>query len=346
VARRAAREAKREAFFLDPARPLSDLVGALAPRPELHSVVAAATGASADHPLAVTALERFAQCAFKGYANVVLSARTDEEQHELPDAREEGNLGHDALAAAFLASREVWAQRPRDAEAIVARGLSAADVVLAAAAGHAPLRAVVRLRVRESVRAVLRRAIDDTDWDFAFAEQAFGKGKSWPAFEVHGESAEHLWLRGSVDRIDRAHVGAAARVIDYKRSKNTVKSASASLGETALQVPIYAAVAARELHASATGLYLPVQPRDLAQETRSRTNPEARVAELARPSPRGGASEIERRALDLVAAARSARFAPLPAKESECTYCELSGGCRKPRFAMLPVEDVEESESP
>ena len=34
------------------------------------------------------------------------------------------------------------------------------------------------------------------------------------------------------------------------------------------------------------------------------------------------------------------RSSPLPAHESECRYCAVSGGCRKPRFAMAPVEDA------
>jgi RecB family exonuclease len=194
--------------------------------------------------------------------------------------------------------------------------------------------------VRESVRAVLTRAIGEEDWDFLSAEQAFGNGRPWPALEIAGS----LWLRGSIDRVDRAHVGAAARVIDYKRSKSTVKSSSALLGETALQVPIYAAVVAHRLGVSATGLYLPVQPRDLAVEARTRAKPEERVSELARRAPGDAPSPIERRALEIIKSAREGRFAPLPAKESECTHCDLSGGCRKPRFAMTPADEIEDSE--
>src|SRR5690606_18797480 len=122
--------------------------------------------------------------------------REGEEQQELPDAREEGNLGHSALAAAMLAARDEWPRRPRDVAKIVAAGLAAADAVLTASAGHAPLRAIVRLRVRESVRAVLLRACEDEAWDFVAAEQAFGKGKAWPPFGIDDGRTE-LWLRGS-----------------------------------------------------------------------------------------------------------------------------------------------------
>jgi hypothetical protein len=346
IARRAARERAREAFFLDPARPESDLVGTLAPSPAIVAVVAPELGADERRPVAVTAIERFAQCPFKGYAHVVLAAREPEEQRELPDAREEGNLAHAALAAAFAATREAWARRPREAAEILERGLVAADEVLNASPGHAALRAVVRFRVRESVRAVLTRAIEDERWDFILAEQPFGSrskraGESWPAFDVGGE----LWLRGSIDRVDRAHGTNDVRVLDYKRSKNTVREASSQLGVTALQVPIYAAVAARQLGAPATGTYMPIQPRDLATETKARVSVEERVTELAR-RPLGGLSEIEKRVLELVSAARAGRFAPVPARESECTHCGVSGGCRKPRFAMAPGDEAGEEKDP
>ncbi len=348
VARRAARERAREGFFLDPLRPESDVVGNLAlggTSPDaIRQVVSQETGARRERALAVTSIERFAQCAFKGYAHVVLSAREGEEQRELPDAREEGNLGHTALAAAFLATRDEWPRRPRDAKTIFVKGLAAADAALAETAGHAPLRAIVRLRVRESVRAVLARAIEDEAWDFALAEQAFGNGKPWPAFQVTDDDAE-VWLRGSVDRIDRAHGRAAVRVIDYKRSKGTVKDSSSLVGDTALQVPIYALVAGRRLEAPATGAYVPMQPRDLATDTKPNTKAEDRVADLARREAPGVPSEIERRVLQLADSARGGRFAPLPAREAECTHCSVSGGCRKPRFAMAPSDELEDKES-
>jgi RecB family exonuclease len=333
VARRAERERAREAFFLDPRRVESPLAGTLTPSAAIEAVVTPETGGVQERPLAVTSIERFAQCAFKGYAHAILAAREGEEQRELPDAREEGNLGHEALAAAFTATRVEWPLRPRDAERIMAKGLAAADEALAKSEGHAPLRAIVRLRVRESVRAVLTRALEDETWDFALAEQAFGRDRKWPEFAARSSSSAELWLRGSVDRIDRAHDGAAVRVIDYKRSKSTVQGSMQSLGEAAIQVPVYAAVARRNLSLPATGVYLPTQPRDLAAP--SPRPKEDRVAALSGGSP----SEIEERVVALAVGARAGRFVPLPVRESECTFCSVSGGCRKPRFAMEPVED-------
>lgn len=342
VRRRSLIEFERESFFLDPMRQTSEIVGVLNATPRLSQTLTDETGGTPRRAMAVTALERFAQCPFKGYAQVILGARESEEQKELPDAREEGNLGHSALCAAFTATRVEWAIRPRDPAAIMARGLTAADTALDAVSGHAPLRAIVRLRIRESVRALLERALSEESWDFALAEQAFGSSSiasSWPAFDLAGV----LWLRGSIDRLDQAHGRNLVRVVDYKRSRSTVRSSTAALGETALQVPIYAAVAARRLKASATGTYLPMQPRDLALEPAGRVNAETRVSALVDRASKN-ASEIEVRAIDIVRSARSGRVAPLPAKESECSYCDVSGACRKPRFAMAPNDEAEAQE--
>src|SRR5262249_42881244 len=101
AARRAAVERRREEFFYDPARVTGDLVGQIEGDPALAAVLAEETGAS--RPLAVTALERAARCPFQGFASIVLRARDVEDRAELPDAREQGSLVHEALAAAFRA---------------------------------------------------------------------------------------------------------------------------------------------------------------------------------------------------------------------------------------------------
>ena len=341
---RAAREREREAFFLDPLRPRSDVVGDLAPGASAAGLLFGETG-GAQRSLAVTGLERFARCPFMGFAHVVLAARETELKDELPDAREEGTLVHEVLAAAFVATRELWARRPRPADAIVHRGVAAADLVLDEWQGHAPLRAIVRLRVRDAVRAVLGVALADETWDFALAEQSFGARteSTWTALELlDPEDGARLSLRGSIDRIDRAHDGRATRVVDYKRSKSTVRGAASSLGETALQVPLYACVTRRELGAPATGIYVPTQARDVALEAKPNARAGQRMDELVARPPGAALAEIERRALDIARGVRSGALAPLPAKESECGYCAVSGGCRKPRFAMAPVEEVDD----
>jgi ATP-dependent helicase/nuclease subunit B len=347
IALRALRERTREAFFLDPARPLSDLTadlsGASSSAAAL-ALIARETG-GADRSLAVTGLERFAKCPFMGYAHVVLVARDAERGEELPDAREEGNLVHEALAAAFSASAAEWPSRPRAREKILATGLAAAEAVLDRASGHAVLATVVRLRVRDAVAATLARAIDDDTWDFAAAEQKFGarEASSWPAYVLEGDGAR-LALRGGIDRVDRAHDGTQVRVVDYKRSKSTVRDAASGLGETAIQVPLYACVASARFALPAKGMYLATQPRDIAEGSATPTAKAERKMDdlVAREAP-GTLAEIERRALAIVRSVREGHLAPTPADEALCRTCSVSGGCRKPRFAMTPAEDDEES---
>jgi len=344
VTLRAAREREREAFFLDPRRPRSDVVGDVVPAAAAARLLVGETG-GAERSLAVTGLERFARCAFMGFAHVVLAARETELKDELPDAREEGTLVHEVLAAAFMATRELWPQRPRPAESILVRGVAEADLVLDKWQGHAPLRAIVRLRVRDAVRAVLAVAIADETWDFALAEQSFGArgDTTWKPLElIEDENGARLSLRGSIDRVDRAHDGRAMRVVDYKRSKSTVRDAASSLGETALQVPLYACVTSRELGLPATGAYVPTQARDVATEAKPSVRANQRMDELVARLPGVALAEIERRALSIAASVRSGGLVPLPAHESECRYCAVSGGCRKPRFAMAPVEDADD----
>lgn len=342
VARRAQREGAREGFFFDPSRPRSDVVGQLELGPEGRALVASTTGGDA-RPLSVTALERLARCPFMGYAHVVLAVREPSLQGELPDAREEGTLVHAALAAAFAATRALWPQRPRDEASIVELGVRAADATLADGEGHAPLRAVARLRVLDAVRAVLRAAIADETWDFDLAEQPFGSdaAASWPPFVI-AAGDERLTLRGTLDRLDRAHDGhdgRAVRVVDYKRSKSKVAQTASALGETVLQVPLYARVARAATGRTATGVYVPFQPRDV-HDAKVSAAAQKRMDELV-DEPATGLAEIERRALELVVRARRGEFSPVPRSESECVHCAVSGGCRKPRFAMAADEEEE-----
>lgn len=341
TARRAAREREREGFFLDPERPRSDVVGAIALSPLAASIVTTETG-GAEKALAVTGLERFARCPFLGFSHVVLAARESTDAEELPDAREEGIVAHEVLAAAFCATRDLWPIRPRPRDEIMHRGLRVADELLDRWRGHAPLRVVACLRIRDAARAVLTAAVDDLSWNFDSAEQPFGMKtpSSWPAL-TFVDARGHLHLRGTIDRLDRAPSGEAARVVDYKRSKSTVQSASRTLGETTLQVPLYASAASKALDVPVTGLYLAFQARDVPSTLKASPTATTRMAELL-VRQEGERSGIEERALAVAASARTGMFAPTPALESECRTCPASGGCRKPRFAMAPLDDVED----
>jgi hypothetical protein len=198
--------------------------------------------------------------------------------------------------------------------------------------------------VRDGVAAVIDWSLAEEAWDFARAEQRFGERGigSWPALRLD-DGRTRLDLRGSIDRIDTAHGRAAVRAIDYKSSRTAVESGGKNLGETVFQIALYARAAADALHAlEREGLYLPTQRRDLAS-FRMREPFAVRWRELHAPAPPGG-TRIEATVLEIVRALRSGMLAPRPRDEAACATCAMSGGCRKPRFAIpAPEEDASPS---
>jgi hypothetical protein len=276
-----------------------------------------------------------------GFAGVVLGARDRDRRGELPDAREEGTLLHEALAAAFRATADLWGVRPRDAVRIEERALAAVDEVLSRELVGSPLRDVVLARARDDARAVLAWSLADDRWDFSRAEQSFGDGSdgAWPALRLE-TSCGALSLRGKIDRVDVGHLERRVRAIDYKRSKRKALEGAKDLGETAFQVPLYALVASRALgRPGMEGLYVPTGARDLRPDHRAR---DAFAAALAAAlADDGGTTRAERSAATLVAEMRKGALAPLPRDKRACAHCEVRGGCRQPRFAVTPDEEEE-----
>jgi hypothetical protein len=290
-----------------------------------------------ERALAVTSLERFATCAFQGFAQHVLRARRERSLREIPDARESGTLMHRALAMAFKATADLWRQRPRDATRIRAIALEECDGVLRAEAVASPLRKLALARVRDAVAATIEWSLADETWDFVRAEQTFGDGRraSWPAL-VLDDGATRLAVRGSIDRVDEGHGRAAVRAIDYKSSKRAAESGMRGLGDTAFQVALYAHVAADALHAAErVGVYV-AAPRPDSVGAKLKKDFDAKWTAL---DERGRVTPLEARALDVVRRVRLGAIAPRPADESACTTCDSSGACRKPRFAIAREDD-------
>jgi RecB family exonuclease len=326
-AARARVELARESFFFDPLRAGSPEVGDIPVDAALRAVLVDETGGG-DRPLAVTALEAIATCAFRGFAQQVLRARSPDLEPDLPDAREEGTLTHEALAAAFTATRPRWAERPRDGEAILREGLAAAEKLLEERGVETGLRRLALSRTLASVAAVLAWSAADQEWDFLLAEQPFGSAQegAWPALVV----SDSLRLRGQIDRVDARHGASGARVLDYKRRSRE----SSRLGATSLQLPIYAVAAGSALGGPVEGGYVPFTPRDLASHRASGAH-----AGTMRELVSGDDPAVLKIAAELVDKMRRGALAPRPREERACTRCELDGGCRKPRFAIEPEEE-------
>jgi ATP-dependent helicase/nuclease subunit B len=327
--RRAAVELSRESFH-GVGRVSGDWTSQLPENARVAGILAEETGGG-ERPLPVTAIERFARCAFQGYAAQVLGAREEVERTDTPDAREQGTLVHEALAAAFTATREMWSARPRDAEAIRVRAMEAADRCLGKDASKSALRRIALEQTREDVRRVLEWSLADEAWDFLVAEQAFGdarEAEGWPALSL-GE----LSVRGKIDRVDRSHDGKDVRVVDYKRGARTAKESQRDVAKTAFQVPLYAHVTKRVLDArSSGGVYLPTLMLDPSYAAGF-----AAAWDEAMGEGEGG---VVPRTLGVVEGIRRGVVAPLPPDERVCDRCPYDGACRRPRFVVTEDEEV------
>lgn len=335
VKRRGRMETLREGFFLDPRRPRSAQVGELELTDAAESFLCDATGGSAQ-ALAVTSLEHMATCAFRGLAHEVFRAREPGEMGETLDAREEGKLMHEALRVAFEAGADLWRARERPVAEMRARANTALDTLFGQASSA--IEATEHARLRRSCLAFLDRALEDLEWDFHRAEWAFGEGELAPMVIEH--EGHSLRLRGRMDRVDLSHLRASVRVVDYKRSKSQVLAAPKELGETMLQVPLYAAHARRALGVlGVVGRYWPTSERHAALVDRKHDAFDQRMNELLTVEPRTGLSTIETVALHTVKRVRDGRVVPVPADEGACRTCSASGGCRRPRFSMRADEE-------
>ena len=288
--------------------------------------------------LPVTSVERFARCAFQGYVHQILGAREVRVAAETPDARESGTIVHEALAHALRAAAPLLAARPVDADAVRSLAMEAADAVLRRG-GESLLRSLALELARERVLRVVEWTIAEAEWVFLVAEQSFGDERApdgWPALVI-GEGADAVRLRGSIDRVDTSREAGReprrVRVIDYKSGTAAVREARRSLGETMLQVPIYALAAERALGAvDASGLYVPVA------ELEPGFGGDDPLAKRWAETMADGAAPLRARVLDVMARVRRGELAPTPEEESFCDSCSYDGVCRRPRFVAAEEE--------
>jgi ATP-dependent helicase/nuclease subunit B len=328
VLARAAIESARESAFGLPARSADD-VAARELRPEVRAILLEETGGGS-RSMPVTALDRFGACLFQGFAAQVLRARRSEILDEIIDPREEGTLLHGALAAAFGATRELWASRPRDAARIRSLADRAATEALARAPAASRLRRAALREIREAVLRVVAWSLADEQWDFSRAETA--------QTVVLDDNRGKITLRGSADRVDMGHGRDELRVIDYKRGEEGARRLTSELGETSFQIAVYAKGASEALNVPATaGVYLPTRrlaPSFVPKDTAGAWGRSHALED--------GTPHFVRRALDLVTRVRSGDIEARPANPETCRTCDFDGICRKPRFVILSALEEEE----
>lgn len=314
-------------------RPRSVEVGDLVLDRELAALLREEVG---EKPLPITSLERFARCAFQGYVHQILGARDVRVANETPDAREAGTIVHEALAAALRAAAHLLAVRPVDADAVRALGMEAADRVLRRGT-DSTLRVLALELARERVLRVIDWTLKDAEWVFSLAEQSFGDpahDAAWPELLIR-EGDESVLLRGGIDRVDVSRARSTdgrnrplgVRVIDYKSSASTVREAKRELGNTMLQVPLYALAAKNAEGADyAEGLYVPVAELD------PNFGQDAALAKKWQEILADEGKVLRHRVLEVVGRVRSGALAPTPEHESYCDSCSFDGVCRRPRF--------------
>ena len=280
-----------------------------------HAQLAEATGAR--RSMAVTQLERFAQCPFQGYVSVILGARDDADASWFADPRELGTARHEVLHHVFEAVKTLlWEQSPRRAE-VLTRARAAFDVW--AESDGAKLRGAIDTSEREAiwpmVQTALEMALDDTDYVYSSGERDFGKaGSEIGALSIAAADGAVL-LHGRIDRIDMLRRdNKRLRVVDYKSSRS--KATLGDIGVSVLQAPLYAEALRRDADAPAhEWAYLYPRSGEKVDGSSKRGEAIDRVS-----------MSLER-AASLVDAVRAGNIRPAPAKNA-CATCEARGVCR------------------
>jgi RecB family exonuclease len=333
AALRADVEARRESAFGLPAPSGEFMAEASAMSTGARAILREETGGGV-RPMSVTSLDRFGACLFQGFAAEVLRAREPRAVSDVLDARQEGTLIHGALAAAFDATRSLWACRPRDAARIRKTAEEAARAFLDRQLPAPPLRRAGLDPIEAQVAKVVDWSLLDEDWDFSQAEARFGMeatsaSQGQPPVLLE-DGAETLRLSGSIDRVDVAHGRDQLRVIDYKRSMDSARRLTRELGITSFQLAVYARAASLASNLpTAPGAYLPTRHLSLAYRARGAESAWAKAHEIE-----GGWPRYARRALDIVGRVRRGDVEARPSHSATCEVCDFDGVCRKPRFVI------------
>ncbi|MEP7120127.1 MAG: PD-(D/E)XK nuclease family protein [Byssovorax sp.] len=336
VAERARIERSRTAYFLDPRAPGDAFSGqvALGDPAARARYVASVGGDAPERPVAVTAIERAAGCAFAGFARRVLHVRRSDDLGEPADARERGTLVHRALEYAFEGVRE-HAAFTEDPACVLAAARANAEAGLGLPTALAPLRReAIDQAVTDAVAVVARAIHAGGALRFRHAEQAFGSGDAWPALALPpgedegSDRAPAVWVDGQIDRVDVSLDGSSARVVDYKTGRIP---AIDEHGRTAFQLPLYAAVVAQQLGCvEVSALYVAVRQRGFVDEW-----PRDEGARRALGDRRVPAAIAARR---VMLAQWRGEVAPRPAKATLCARCEARDVCRRP--AAAPIDEA------
>jgi RecB family exonuclease len=340
ASRRSALERLREESFGEEI-PTEHPLAVTLPRGEPFRTVLTEESGGGDRALAASSLDALAACVFRGFVGEVLRPRRSHRADDMVSRREEGQLTHLALDAAFRSTAGLWSARPRDGEAIRRVALAAAERVLSREHFASRLTRLTVDQVLRATHAVIEWSLEDERWDFVSSEQPFGDDEGWQPVILEA-GGTRVKVRGRIDRVDVSHDNGQLRVIDYKARERSAESHTQAFGTTKFQLALYARAAGVAMDRVARdGLYLATQrlrPGALPKKQHEQW-------EYAH-EPVSGVPRFERRLTDLVETLRAGDLAVRPVTPSSCAQCDFDGVCRKPRFAALaPVEDADTEEA-
>lgn len=329
IADRVTIEIERRAFFLTPGSTAGAHTGRVV---SIDALTQAFGGSDPARAIAVTHVERALACPFKAFAERVLRASLEDDRSDTLSPRERGVLLHGALLAAYEAMRDLPPDRD-DAARFEAARAAAERITLPDEAALSPIRRESHRRTLEEALAVVATELEsDTLLRFREGERAFGPRREapWEALAIRGDDAREVWLEGQIDRLDMTPDRGRVRVVDYKTGKASVKR----IGESDLQLPLYA-LAARRAFPGATveAAYLTISPGGAValapKKEADRVFGEERLAEI------GG------RAAAAVLRIWSGDVAPQPKDGRTCARCSSRPICRRPAIVPEAREDDE-----
>jgi RecB family exonuclease len=286
-----------------------------------------ARGAASDTAIAATAIDRAVQCPFRFFADRVLRARRTEELVDFHGPLERGTLLHDALLLALEADKAYRGApdpeaRLANVEQTLARELGGREV--------APLRAEGVRRTLAEALAVFEAELASTgDRRYDSGEQGFGSRPDdrFPALPIEASDGTVVWVEGRIDRIDVGVDGSSAAVLDYKTGKPNARS----IGVTAMQLPLYAAVLRAAGYQEVSAYYVTIGPGGEVASVPSKADEQrfdpARLAEATR------------RAADAVVQIHRGHVPPRPENPSLCRSCDARGLCRRPATILGAEEE-------
>ncbi|HVE83929.1 MAG TPA: PD-(D/E)XK nuclease family protein [Myxococcales bacterium] len=297
-----------------------------------------------DRPLSASALARYANCAFQGFAASVLGLEEPEAPGEELAPRDKGSFWHRVLEELFPRLREAGLLR-RPAEEIPDAVLDEAVEVARARAearthvGHPSLWEIDRERARSMVRRVL--AAEGNGLPFPqhqpeHVELTFGRRDSpegWREVVIPGVAGEQdVFVEGKIDRLDRGPSGWA--VIDYKSGAVRKSELKADLLETEFQLPLYllaarSAGARHAVHAAWVGLKTgePLALAEVVEAAKAGTLEEmlATDAVTRKRAEAEGKRNLANAVHSVVGELRRGRFAARP---KDCEWCSYRAVCR------------------